>query len=142
MFVTGAAYWLQRFSAHSMALRMTCQACTTYLPHDNVGNPPSHNTICWHLWCCVGPTERMLDTSYRHLLQTFATLFTRPPPHPPHATSCPIHDSCSRLQLGDGKKVFCKVERSHRKPSTAWWRPTTHQVREEKKVLCLLASIH
>ncbi len=47
---------------------------------------------------------------------------------PPHATSCPIPDSCSWLQLGDGKKVFCKVERSHRKPSTAWWRPTTHQV--------------
>ena len=24
--------------------------------------------------------------------------------------------------------MFCKVERSHRKPPTAWWRPTTHQV--------------
>ncbi|KAL0050516.1 hypothetical protein WJX82_001360 [Trebouxia sp. C0006] len=30
-------------------------------------------------------------------------------------------------KLGDGKNVFCKVERSHRKPSTAWWRSTNYQ---------------
>ena len=108
-----------------MAIRMTCQARTTHLLHDNVGDPPSYNVICWHLCCCA---KHVLGTLCRHLLQPFATLFTNPPSPPPHATSCPIHDSCSWLQLGDGKRVFCKVERSHRKPSTAWWSPTTHQV--------------
>ena len=124
---------LQTFNPHSRSLhgsqRMTCQASTSHLCHENVdGDPPSYNVTCWHLWSCA---KHVLGTLCRHLLQSFATLSTKP--LSPHATSCPMHDSRLWLQLGDGRKVFCKVERSHPKPSTAWWRPTSHQVRKEKK---------
>ncbi|KAL0035584.1 hypothetical protein WJX79_000466 [Trebouxia sp. C0005] len=44
------------------------------------------------------------------------------------------------LQLGNGRKVFCKVERSHRKPPTAWWRPTSHQS-ASGHATCLLVRI-
>ena len=87
--------------------------------------------------CGAVPTEHVLATLYGHLLQ----FSPRPLHSPPPCHLMPIYDSCSRLQLGDGKNVFCKVERSHRKPSTAWWRSTNYQVRNETKRLRLSALI-
>ncbi|KAL0020340.1 hypothetical protein WJX77_012513 [Trebouxia sp. C0004] len=54
---------------------------------------------------------------------------------------CPPSDAAFVLaKLGDGGKVFCKVEKSHQKPSTAWWRQTTHQS-ASGHATCLLVRI-